>query len=78
MMQDYFERGLHQASGGERDRLIVFYCLANCWMSWNAAKRAMAIGYTNVACTPTAPTDGRRKNLPLEPRVPVPRPQAAE
>ena len=46
VMERYFEHGLEQASGGMRDRMLVFYCLANCWMSWNAAKRAIAIGYT--------------------------------
>ncbi len=29
-------------------RPFVFYCLANCWMSWNAAKRAASWGYTRV------------------------------
>lgn len=26
-------------------RLVVFFCLSNCWMSWNAAKRAASWGY---------------------------------
>lgn len=28
------------------DRLIVFYCRADCWLSWNAARRAAAMGFT--------------------------------
>jgi len=78
VMQDYFERGLQQATGGKQDRLIVFYCLADCWMSWNAAKRALTLGYTHVGWYPEG-TDGWAEHaLPLERRTPVPRPQAAE
>ena len=33
------------ARGGRRPpRLVVFFCLSDCWMSWNAAKRAAAYG----------------------------------
>jgi PQQ-dependent catabolism-associated CXXCW motif protein len=78
VMQDYFERGLLQATGGEQDRLIVFYCLANCWMSWNAAKRALTLGYTRVAWYPQGTDGWAAQGLPLEPRTPVPRPQTAE
>ncbi len=78
VMERYFEHGLEQASGGDRNRMLVFYCLANCWMSWNAAKRAIAIGYSHVGWYPDG-TDGWSANhLPLEPRTPLPRPQAAE
>ena len=65
-MEDYFERGLQQATGGDRDRLLVFYCLANCWMSWNAAKRALAIGYTHVAWYPDGTDGWARRDLPLQ------------
>jgi len=78
VMQDYFERGLLQATGGKQDRLIVLYCLANCWMSWNAAKRALTLGYTRVAWYPQGTDGWAAQGLPLEPRTPVPRPQAAE
>ena len=78
VMQDYFERGLQQATGGRRDRLIVFYCLADCWMSWNAAKRALALGYTQVAWYPEGTDGWAAAGLPLEARTPSDRPQAAE
>ncbi len=78
VMEQYFERGLHEATGGNRDRMIVFYCLANCWMSWNAAKRAMAVGYTRVAWYPDGTDGWTASDLPLEIRTPDPRPQAAE
>jgi PQQ-dependent catabolism-associated CXXCW motif protein len=45
---DYFEAGLAAASGGALDAPLVFFCKRDCWMSWNAAKRAIAAGYTRV------------------------------
>jgi PQQ-dependent catabolism-associated CXXCW motif protein len=47
-MDDYFRSRLEQISQGERDAALVFFCLKDCWMSWNAAKRALEYGYTNV------------------------------
>jgi PQQ-dependent catabolism-associated CXXCW motif protein len=44
----YFRSGLDRLSKGARDAPLVFFCLKNCWMSWNAAKRAREYGYTNV------------------------------
>jgi PQQ-dependent catabolism-associated CXXCW motif protein len=31
---------------------IVIYCHERCWLSWNAAKRAISYGYRNVAWYP--------------------------
>ncbi len=53
----YFRAGLQQASSGETDHPLVFFCLADCWMSWNAAKRALEYGYTHVFWFPEG-TDG--------------------
>jgi PQQ-dependent catabolism-associated CXXCW motif protein len=47
-MQDYFVTRLERLTDGKRDAPVVFFCLKDCWMSWNAAKRAMELGYTNV------------------------------
>ena len=44
----YFKRHLETLSGGDKAKPLVFFCLRNCWMSWNAAKRAMTYGYSNV------------------------------
>lgn len=38
-----------KATGGRKDMPIVLYCQSDqCWMSYNAALRAIAAGYTNV------------------------------
>lgn len=47
-----FKAQLKKLSGGATGKALVFYCLRNCWMSWNAAKRAMTYGYTNVIWFP--------------------------
>jgi PQQ-dependent catabolism-associated CXXCW motif protein len=44
----WFERGIARLTGGRRERMLIIFCLADCWMSWNAAKRLRALGYTNV------------------------------
>ena len=72
--EDYLRRGLDRATGADRAKLIVVYCLMDCWMSWNAAKRVMALGYWNVAWFP-AGTDGwQLADLPLEQAKPQPLP----
>jgi PQQ-dependent catabolism-associated CXXCW motif protein len=73
VMLDYFRRGLDRALAG-RERSLVFYCLKDCWMSWNAAKRALALGYTNVAWYSEGSDGWAAGGLPLEQRAPEPRP----
>ncbi|WP_207816675.1 PQQ-dependent catabolism-associated CXXCW motif protein [Pseudomonas sp. 50_B] len=46
--QHYFSRYLQQLSAGNLQRPLVFYCRADCWLSWNAVKRAAALGYTSL------------------------------
>ena len=74
MMQKYFRDGLRAASDGDRSRILVFYCLKDCWMSWNAAKRALAMGYGQVGWYPDGTDGWSGAKLPLELREPVPRP----
>ncbi len=44
----YYRSALHQITNGDRSEGIMIYCLPDCWMSWNAAKRAIEYGYANV------------------------------
>ena len=44
----WFDRGLARLTKGKRNSPIVIFCLADCWMSWNAALRLHRAGYTNV------------------------------
>lgn len=74
VMESYFETGLRKATGGDMGKPLVFYCLRDCWMSWNAAKRALAIGYRNVSWYPEGTDGWSEAGHPLESRKPEPRP----
>jgi PQQ-dependent catabolism-associated CXXCW motif protein len=74
IMETYFEDNLRDVTRGDRNRRLVFYCLARCWMSWNAAKHAVALGYTRVDWYADGTDGWVVQSLPLELRDPVPRP----
>lgn len=46
--QGYFARHLYNYTAGDLTRPLVFYCRSDCWLSWNAVKRAANLGYTSV------------------------------
>lgn len=47
--QQEFGNYLQQVTQGRKDRPMVFYCQSvQCWMSYNAALRAINLGYTSV------------------------------
>jgi PQQ-dependent catabolism-associated CXXCW motif protein len=71
--EDYLREGLARASGGDKAKLLVVYCQADCWMSWNAAKRALSYGYSNVAWYPDGTDGWQRANLPVKDSQPLPR-----
>ena len=48
-LQQQFTQVMRQGTQGRNDTVLVFYCLSNhCWMSYNAALRAINAGYKNV------------------------------
>jgi PQQ-dependent catabolism-associated CXXCW motif protein len=73
--ETYLADGLARATGGDRQKPVVFYCLKDCWMSWNAAKRAMTIGYGNVIWYPDGTDGWEAAGLPLAEIKPEPRPE---
>ena len=44
-VEAWFRAELGHATGGDVTVPVVFYCLSNCWMGWNAARRAMSFGH---------------------------------
>jgi len=44
-LETYFKQGMDKAIGGDKTVPVVLYCREDCWMSWNAAKRAAQWGY---------------------------------
>ena len=74
----YFAAGLERASGGDRARRIVIYCRAQCWMSWNAVRRARLMGYTAIDWYRDGVDGWRQAGLPLAIAQPLPRPPVTE
>jgi PQQ-dependent catabolism-associated CXXCW motif protein len=70
----YLKTGLERITGGDRAKPLVIYCLRDCWMSWNAAKRAVIWGYTGVIWYPEGTDGWQDAGLPLEEAKPAPHP----
>ena len=71
--ENYFRANLERFTGGDRTRTIVFFCLSDCWMSWNAARRAVEWGYKSVIWYPDGTDGWTAAGLPLAESSPVAR-----
>jgi PQQ-dependent catabolism-associated CXXCW motif protein len=71
-LESYFRYHLEAATKGRRDAPAVFYCLADCWMSWNAAKRAASWGYTRVYWYRDGTDGWDAATLPMQQAEPAP------
>ena len=72
-MNDYFRKNLAHYSQGDRSRLLLFYCTADCWMSWNSVKRSLQeYGYQNVYWYPYGIDGWQQQELELETATPEP------
>ena len=75
----YFRTELARLTAGDPTRPVVFYCDANCWMSWNAAKRAMTeLGYKDVYWYPDGVQGWKKAGQPLEAAHEAPMPDFAQ
>jgi PQQ-dependent catabolism-associated CXXCW motif protein len=70
--EHYFRSGLERVTHGDRAMPIVLYCLRDCWMSWNAAKRAVSWAYTAVIWYPDGTDGWQDAGLPLAESSPAP------
>ena len=68
----WFRDTLVRATGGDLGRPVVFYCLADCWMSWNAAKRAAGWGHREVLWYRDGTDGWEAAGLPTEVLHPAP------
>lgn len=70
----YFSDNLAQASQGNLERPMVFYCRSDCWLGWNATRRAQALGYTQLYWYRDGVDGWEQAGLPLHPATPEPLP----
>ncbi|MFK4075581.1 MULTISPECIES: PQQ-dependent catabolism-associated CXXCW motif protein [Pseudomonas] len=74
--QRYFAHYLEQASGGDQQHPLAFYCRSDCWLSWNAARRAHALGYRQLYWYRDGIDAWEQAGLPLVPAQPAELPAA--
>lgn len=67
-VQREFGAFLKQVTQGRQDQPLVFYCASTmCWMSYNAALRAIRMGYQKVGWYRGGVEAWKEAGLPLEP-----------
>jgi PQQ-dependent catabolism-associated CXXCW motif protein len=64
-MEAYFRAALLRAAGPPPGKALVIFCERDCWVSWNAAKRAASWGYASVNWYPDGTNGWRDAGLPL-------------
>jgi PQQ-dependent catabolism-associated CXXCW motif protein len=71
-MEQYFKENLERLTENDKSKKILVYCRADCWMSWNAAKRALSYGYTDVYWFPDGTDDWSEVGFDLQESSPLP------
>jgi PQQ-dependent catabolism-associated CXXCW motif protein len=69
-LDDWFRARLAAVTSGDEKKSIAFYCKADCWMCWNAAKRAISYGYRNVLWFPGGVEAWEGAGYKLQPATP--------
>ncbi|WXL24130.1 PQQ-dependent catabolism-associated CXXCW motif protein [Ectopseudomonas mendocina] len=70
--QQYFEDNLKRISHGDKSWPMVFYCRSDCWLGWNAVKRAHQLGYSNLYWFRDGVDAWQQAGLQLVPAQPEP------
>lgn len=69
-VDDFYRSRLRAATAGNLDAPLVVYCHDRCWLSWNAAKRAVGYGYRRVAWFPDGIEGWTAAGHPTAPALP--------
>ncbi|MGO9543789.1 MAG: PQQ-dependent catabolism-associated CXXCW motif protein [Rhodomicrobium sp.] len=69
-LDTWFRGRLAAVTGGDTGKMLAFYCKAECWMSWNAAKRAAGYGYRQVLWFPGGAEAWAAEGFKLQPGTP--------
>jgi PQQ-dependent catabolism-associated CXXCW motif protein len=70
VLATWFRERLELLSGGDHTKQMVFYCLADCWMSWNATKRALEWGFSDALWYREGTDEWAAAGLPLAEETP--------
>ena len=68
---DYFQRNLELLTEENKQTPLLFFCTADCWQSWNAARRALLWGYENIFWYPEGTDGWAEEGHPVVPVEPV-------
>ena len=71
-MENYFKSNLAKLTNNNKNQAIIIYCTADCWMAWNAVRRAASFGYTNILWYPEGTEDWLSAGQNVENSIPVP------
>ncbi len=71
-IDSWFATGVKRLQRGTRRRTIVAFCLADCWMSWNASWKLKRLGYRDVRWYANGADGWRDMDRPLVASVPEP------
>ena len=71
-LSHYFRSNLERLTGGDKTRAIVIYCQADCWMGWNATRRVVGWGYTDVYWYEDGTDGWRDDDGAFAPATPIP------
>jgi PQQ-dependent catabolism-associated CXXCW motif protein len=63
-LDEHFRRELGALTGERLDRPVAIYCHERCWLSWNAAKRAVGYGYRQIFWFPDGIEGWRAAGFP--------------
>jgi PQQ-dependent catabolism-associated CXXCW motif protein len=72
VIETYFKSNLARLTAGDTSRALLIYCQSDCWMGWNAVKRASSYGYKTIYWYADGIDGWRDWELPFAKAEPVP------
>lgn len=70
-IEHYLQQNLKRLTQDNMNKPLVFFCVADCWMSWNVVQRVREYGYTRVYWYKDGTDGWDEMGLPLEKVTPV-------
>lgn len=71
-LDTYYQTHLARLTGGNHEQALLLYCIADCWLAWNALKRVATYGYSRLYWYPLGSDGWREAGWPLVQAEPLP------